>query len=262
MFIRNKFMKIRSFKNLAITMLGSAAFLGVLVPSSYATLTYQSSFISNGGAAVNAMAFINISGSTMSVTLIDLQANPGSVANILNGIQINISGVTGVSGLTADSAKTADIDSNGNYNPTTTAGSIIASPSGWTVGGSSTITLSALGTGNPQFLIIGPDANNNFTDGSGNPGYTAAHGSIAGNGPHNPFILGQETFYFNLSGSGYSESTIQGITFLFGTGCDYAEVIPVPEPSTIVAGALLLLPLGISAFRILRKDRTVSMRAK
>jgi hypothetical protein len=31
---------------------------------------------------------------------------------------------------------------------------------------------------------------------------------------------------------------------------------PVPEPTTIVAGALMLLPLGIGAVRALRKDRT------
>ncbi len=31
----------------------------------------------------------------------------------------------------------------------------------------------------------------------------------------------------------------------------------VPEPSTVIAGALLLLPLGISALRIVRKNRTV-----
>ena len=33
------------------------------------------------------------------------------------------------------------------------------------------------------------------------------------------------------------------------------NVTAVPEPSTIVAGALLLLPFGISTFRILRKDK-------
>ena len=31
---------------------------------------------------------------------------------------------------------------------------------------------------------------------------------------------------------------------------------PVPEPSTVVAGALMLLPFGIGAIRSLRKDRT------
>jgi len=32
--------------------------------------------------------------------------------------------------------------------------------------------------------------------------------------------------------------------------------VPVPEPSTVVAGALMLLPFGIGAIRSLRKDRT------
>jgi hypothetical protein len=34
--------------------------------------------------------------------------------------------------------------------------------------------------------------------------------------------------------------------------------VAVPESSTIVAGALMLLPLGIGAFRAIRKDRTVN----
>jgi hypothetical protein len=33
----------------------------------------------------------------------------------------------------------------------------------------------------------------------------------------------------------------------------------VPEPSTVIAGALLLLPLGISAFRILRKEHATKV---
>jgi hypothetical protein len=32
-----------------------------------------------------------------------------------------------------------------------------------------------------------------------------------------------------------------------------ADVTPVPEPTTIIAGVLMLLPLGVSAMRILRK---------
>jgi hypothetical protein len=31
--------------------------------------------------------------------------------------------------------------------------------------------------------------------------------------------------------------------------------VPVPEPTTVLAGALMLLPLGIGAFRAVRKDR-------
>ena len=34
-----------------------------------------------------------------------------------------------------------------------------------------------------------------------------------------------------------------------------SEYIPVPEPTTMIAGALLLLPFGVSTLRILRKKR-------
>ena len=34
------------------------------------------------------------------------------------------------------------------------------------------------------------------------------------------------------------------------------EFTPVPEPTTIVAGAMLLLPFGMSTLRMLRKSRT------
>jgi hypothetical protein len=35
----------------------------------------------------------------------------------------------------------------------------------------------------------------------------------------------------------------------------FDQVVPVPEPTTIIAGALLLLPLGASTLRILRRNR-------
>jgi len=42
-----------------------------------------------------------------------------------------------------------------------------------------------------------------------------------------------------------------------GAGQDLIwNVTPVPEPTTMIAGALLLLPFGVSTFRMLRKNRT------
>ena len=38
-------------------------------------------------------------------------------------------------------------------------------------------------------------------------------------------------------------------------GTTWADVVPVPEPTTVVAGALLLLPFGASTLRMLRKSR-------
>jgi hypothetical protein len=52
------------------------------------------------------------------------------------------------------------------------------------------------------------------------------------------------------------------IAFEDGTDFDFNDlvvevsgVVPVPEPTTMLAGALLLLPFGASTLRILRKNR-------
>src|SRR5665213_523452 len=253
-------MKTKHFRNLSLLLVGTGLFLGLLVPSSYATIssaTYATGLTtSSQGKSVDATAAISINNNVMTVVLTDLYPDPNCVADVLNGIKINVSGVTGVSDLTANNATTADIGGNGTYTPSTTAGNIIASSSGWTVSGSTTIKLSALGTGQPQFLIIGPDKNGNFTDGSGDPGYTGSNSSIDGCDPHNPFILGSETFNFDLSGNNISTSSIKDVTFLFGTSSDdcgsYVTVSSVPEPATIAAGLSLLLSLGVSTIRGLR----------
>ncbi len=39
------------------------------------------------------------------------------------------------------------------------------------------------------------------------------------------------------------------------TGVNQDFLVPVPEPTTMIAGALLLLPFGVSTLRILRKNR-------
>ena len=38
-------------------------------------------------------------------------------------------------------------------------------------------------------------------------------------------------------------------------GLDNVSLTAVPEPTTMIAGALLLLPLGVSTLRLLRKNR-------
>lgn len=223
-------------------LLGAA--VGLLTQSSYATVTYQSALTTAGGAPVNATADITISGTSMTVKLTDLYANPASVGSVLNGIKISVTGATGASGLTADAANTVDLSSGspvyGSATGATVASEFTLSSAG------SLITLSSLGSTGPDYLIIGP------------AGYGAANGSIQ-SGPHNPFILGTATFYFNLSGANsFSENDLGDLTFLFGTSTDSSTSThtSVPEPSTVIAGALLLLPLGVSAMRVLRKGRT------
>jgi len=238
-------MKNSKLKSLAMAIVGVGA-LALTVQPANATVTYMSTATSVGGAPVSAKAEISISGTTMTVKLIDLLANPESVGSVLNGITINVAGATGASGLTADAANTVDLQGAapvyGSISGATVASEFTLSNSG------SVISLSSLGSTGPDYLIIGP------------AGYDAANGSLK-NDPHNPFILETATFYFSLLGANsFSESNLGDLTFLFGTGTDYSRstkiTTSVPEPATIVAGALLLLPLGVSAIRIMRKNRT------
>ncbi len=214
--------------------------------TSSATLVFQSGSTSSQKQPVDATADVSISGTTVTVTLTDNLADPVSVGSVLNGIQLDISGAKGASNLSADNAKTVTIDKNKVATTGTANGQTIASNYG--LSGYSAITLSALSTG-PNYLIIGPGP------------YSNSKGSIAGNGPHNPFINGSETFSFSLAGaSSFSESDVTGVTFLFGTSCwqtspGVTTYAAVPEPSTVIAAMLLLLPLGLGSAHILRKHK-------
>ncbi len=69
---------------------------------------------------------------------------------------------------------------------------------------------------------------------------------------------GLETQY--LDGSGYVWLPVWAPGFASGTldvaNVNVSSAAPVPEASTVIAGALLLLPFGVSTLRILRKKRT------
>jgi hypothetical protein len=232
---------------------------GAMVSSAFASTTFTFTGTTAQGNTGSAKATFSISGSTMTVTLTDLLQNPGGVANVLNGVTFSLAGVTGVSGFAAASVQIGTIAGDGSYTPST----YTALASQWSLSGGPTITLQAFP--NPDYLILGPDANNNFTSGSGDAGYTGANSSIAGNPSHNPFVLGSATFTFTLLGSGYSESSITNVIFGFGTGTDSSgssRTSSVPEPSTIVAGALLLLPFGVSTLRVLRRKQAMQQVQK
>ena len=86
------------------------------------------------------------------------------------------------------------------------------------------------------FLALYPNAtimNNIVNGGAGNEGIT--------------LLVGEDGNYIN---NGYVDGvTINGTTYDF-------ELTPVPEPTTMVAGAMLLLPFGASTLRMLRRKQT------
>jgi hypothetical protein len=76
-------------------------------------------------------------------------------------------------------------------------------------------------------------------------------GSVTVNGTG--FVSGSGTTVYqatlmNWSFTSQDPNTGQGFTFSASTSA-------VPEPSTVVAGALLLLPFGVSTLRILRRNK-------
>jgi hypothetical protein len=73
------------------------------------------------------------------------------------------------------------------------------------------------------------------------------------------FALIKNSVVFTLSGdpafTTIDDYTISHVSFQYGTALSDAHVPAVPEPTTMIAGALLLLPFGASTLRMLRKSR-------
>jgi hypothetical protein len=171
---------------------------------------------------------------TVTIVLNDLQANPTDVAQLISDFDFTLSNGATTGTSLVQGGNTINVAGNG----TTTAG---PAPSGWminnNVGGG--IQIDALGGGAPSDLIIGPP-------GAGGV-YSNANGSIAGNGPHNPFISQQGTFTLSVAGV-TAGTSVTSATFSFGTTAGInIPGIPVgtPEPfsvlllATVVGGVAL-----------------------
>jgi choice-of-anchor C domain-containing protein len=64
-----------------------------------------------------------------------------------------------------------------------------------------------------------------------------------------------ETATFVADGSILSFQDLSGVPSPYGSALDNVSLTAVPEASTVFAGAMMLLPLGVSAIRIMRKTR-------
>jgi len=195
----------------------------------------------SGGLAVSATATFTESANTLTVTLTNLLANPKSVAQAISDLIFTVANGT-LSGATlkSSSANFIKIASNGTFS---SAGS---GSTGFVFTPTSTTglldVLAGPGHAGPAHLIIGPPG--------GGGKYGNANSSIAGNGPHNPFI--NQTATFTISGSGITANTIvTAATFSFGTTA--GNNVPgkpnvVPEPSTMAIpglGALGFMGYGL-----------------
>ncbi|MBE0542202.1 MAG: hypothetical protein IH623_12515 [Verrucomicrobia bacterium] len=103
------------------------------------------------------------------------------------------------------------------------------------------------------------------TSGAANP-YTTANLWVnpvyASSGTPNGTIIQSGTgLSSDLSSFGFRTANLDGGDTVYydmlRIGTAWADVVPVPEPATFIAGALLLLPFGASTIRFLRRQRVV-----
>ena len=228
--------------------MGCATLLAASAGAASFTFSTAPGATESGGNPVDASAVFMTSGSTLTITLTDLLANPKTVAQLISDLQF---GVT--IGDTASATQTGTgignertVNGNGTFSNGATgvdAGWILSKPSAHTL---LLDVLSGPGHAGPSHLIIGPPGPGNV--------YGIANGSIAGNGPHNPFLADSATFTLTIPGMS-TDTIINNVNFSFGTTAgDHVPGVP-GSPPTIPDGGTTVMLLGgaLSGLALIRR---------
>ncbi|HZI46617.1 MAG TPA: PEP-CTERM sorting domain-containing protein [Pyrinomonadaceae bacterium] len=191
-----------------------------------------------GCSTTNVSGTIVAGNGTVTITLNNNLTNAQVVSVIQNisGVYFQASGYNlgAVSLSGSSSTQSTNIDGSGNA---VLAGAL--NPTGWGAGHSGQLitvcVVCAFGVSSPA----GPDQT--IIGGTGSGSYPNANGSIAGNDPHNPFLVGTVTFTLVVPGVTVN-STFSNVVIQFGTTATPPQpgTTEVPEPAS-----MLLLGSGL-----------------
>jgi hypothetical protein len=232
------FMKLQNIAGLGVLM---SAAIGMLGASSAQAQIYMATG-SSSGAAVDAQATFTYdsTANTLTIVLVNLEQNTGQSGQAISGLLFDglttgapLFGTGQLMTVTQNAAPVFGADTAGDLTH-------------WAYSSGGGIT--TLSGGQPDQMIFGtPGADGKY--------------HLNGNG------MGVENFdpYVYLSGtfviSNATVTAISDVKFVFGTPDATITGTPVPpsvpEASTVFAGALMLLPLGVGAIRALRKEKAL-----
>lgn len=221
------------FSNLKKSLLALAVFGIVSLAHGTAQADPISVCTGPGCSTTNVSGTIVAGNGTVTITLNNNLTNAQVVSVIQNisGIYFQVSGYTlgAVSLSGSSSTQSTNIDNSGNA---VLAGAV--NPTGWGAGHDGSLisvcvvcagTFNVGPTSGPEQTIIG---------GTGSGAYANANGSIAGNDPHNPFLVGTVTFTVVVPGVTVN-STFSNVVLQFGTtATPPGEQQQTPEPASMI----------------------------